>query len=263
MIFGTGFDCAPVLSERAYSEATFHGDPRLTDPNVIAGYPDALTEIWPDTWPFAPDFRQLLGMLAFGHCSHTLDVGTGSCWTTRMLAEQGGHVVAMDVVETPFNGLRAGDIQMHAHRVYFDRVLESMTNMPFKDDSFDHVVFNASFHHSPDEGKTLAEVYRVLKRDGVAALLSEIAAPIAPLRKRIAGHDRAGAEEGSSHHDVPYRKFSRLARKLGFHMRLFLPEHLRIALRKRLPLGGLPAGVLGHSQSLLRLVCTSFILLRK
>jgi SAM-dependent methyltransferase/uncharacterized protein YbaR (Trm112 family) len=262
----TEFGRDTVKSEQDYSRDTFKGDPRLIDPEHVAHYPDTLPVLWPHTYWFGPDFRDMLTYLNFSSSSWTLDIGTGACWTTRLLAEKGGHVIALDVIETPFNGLRTADILFKAHNVYFDRVLESMTKLPFRDESFDHIVFNASFHHSPDEKSTLSECYRVLKPNGTLVLLSEVTSPLSPLvKKLLRGHVSHSVEEGSSHHDISCGEFSRLMSGTKFKARAVLPAHTKAKLRSLLksPLGDLAIRIAGTSQALTKLLSTGFILLTK
>lgn len=260
------FERDTVKNERDYSRDTFKGDSRMTDPDHVAHYPDTLAVLWPHAASFGPDFRAMLTHLTFAPSSWTLDVGTGACWTTRLLAEKGGHVAALDVVETPFNGLRTADILFKAHNVYFERVFESMTKLPFRDECFDHIVFNASFHHSPDEFETLSECYRILKPGGVVVLLSEVIAPLSPLMRKFSGQCASkSVEEGSSHHDISYKDFRRLLARTKFNMRMFLPEHTRAKLKSKLksPLGDIAINLVESSQTLTKLLSTTFILLTK
>src|SRR5471032_319268 len=42
-----GFDHASVKKEIEYLDGTYAGDPRLTDPGIIGGFPDSLSLLWP------------------------------------------------------------------------------------------------------------------------------------------------------------------------------------------------------------------------
>src|SRR4051794_5815684 len=153
--FATGFDHELVKKEIAYENSTYHGSPRLTDPALIAGFPDTLPELWPHTAHFGPDFRALIDHMELKEGAWVLDVGTGPCWSSRLLAQENVHVIALDVNEAEFYGLKTGDILFAAYEVYFDRILESMTHLPFAAESLDCITFNASFHHTPDHVETL------------------------------------------------------------------------------------------------------------
>lgn len=55
----------------------------------------------------------------------------------------------------------------------FDVIKASMTDIPFEDNSFDGVICVASYHHldnDMDRQKTLNEIYRILKNNGIAFL---------------------------------------------------------------------------------------------
>jgi len=55
----------------------------------------------------------------------------------------------------------------------FDVIKAPMTSIPFEDNSFDGIICIASYHHlnnDIDRQKTLNEIYRILKKDGIAFL---------------------------------------------------------------------------------------------
>ncbi len=225
---GAGMADPIVKSELEYERNTYVGDPRLVDPEIIAGFPERLVELWPNNREFAGDFRDLVRHLKLGTGTRTLDVGTGACWSSRLLAEAGGQVVALDVNDHAFCGLGAADIQMRAHGVRFDRVLESMTRLPFANGTFDQVVFNASLHHTPDLAVTLRECRRVLRAGGLVALANE---EFSSLRQWIQPQPSA---EAGSHHDIDAWAFHRAVRKAGFRISYHVVTHVRRALERRL-----------------------------
>jgi len=233
---GTGLEDPLVRREIEYEDASYRGDPRLTDRSIIRGFPETLPQLWPHTCHFGPDFRAIVEKLEFGPDSWVLDVGTASCWTSRILAQKGARVVALDVNAKPYYGLRAAEIQFKAHGVYFERVLESMTCLPFRDSTLDSIIFNASFHHTPDVRRTLEECHRVLKTGKSAIMLNE---EFVALRHRLLPKPPASSEEGA-HHAVPYRELRREARRAGFRVQCLLSGHIRRALESR-PLGRLLA----------------------
>src|SRR5262245_1563517 len=87
--FATGFDHEAVQKEILYENSTYHGSDRLKDAKVIANFPDTLPDLWPHTCNFGPDFQVLLDKLNLRTGSWVLDVGTGPCWSTRLLAQRG------------------------------------------------------------------------------------------------------------------------------------------------------------------------------
>jgi SAM-dependent methyltransferase len=75
--------------------------------------------------------------------------------------------------------------QCHAVNLYFEyqepddyadwpeKTLADMNHLPFKNATFDLVVFSATLHHSPDIERTMTEVRRILSPQGVVLVLSE------------------------------------------------------------------------------------------
>jgi SAM-dependent methyltransferase len=228
--FCTGFDHELVKRELAYENSTYHGSPRLRDPALIAQFPETLAELWPHIANFGPDFTDLIDRIDVRQGAWVLDVGTGPCWSSRLLAQRGARVIALDVNEANFYGLGTADILFDAHGIYFERVLESMTELPFADCSIDRITFNASFHHTPDLGRTLRECCRVLKRDGLAAMVNE---EFASLRQRWAS-DESISDTGS-HHRIDYQDFEAEAREAGFGLEFFVADHVRRKLSAKLP----------------------------
>jgi SAM-dependent methyltransferase/uncharacterized protein YbaR (Trm112 family) len=227
--FGCGFDAQPVRDELNYQDTSYRGDTRLTDERFIARFPDSLEEMWPHTRHFGPDFRGLIRELGIGTGHRVLDIGTAACWSCRLLAECGAEVTALDVSGSPYYGLRAAEIQFRAHGVYFERVLESMTHLPFRDEVFDFITCNASLHHTPDLDRTLREFSRVLKPGGAVGVVNEV---FTSLRHRFFPSADHGAEPGS-HHDIRYRDLKSVAGRWELRLRYRLAEHVEQRIRRR------------------------------
>ncbi len=251
--FATGFDHEAVKKEIAYENSTYKGSDRLTDSELISQFPETLAEIWPHTCHFGPDFKVLMEHLDLKPDSWILDIGTGPCWSSRLLAQRGGNVVALDVNDANFYGLKTSDILFEAHDVYFDRILESMNNLPFRDESVDYVTFNASFHHTPDHYQTLKECWRVLKPGGRIAMVNE---EFESLRHKF--FPSGESCDTSSHHSIPYSDFEKAARKFGFKIRYFVADHVR----RKLPIKG-AAAVLEAFPVLLKQLNSALIILQK
>ncbi|HZM01658.1 MAG TPA: methyltransferase domain-containing protein [Candidatus Saccharimonadales bacterium] len=226
----TGFDHDLVKKELAYENSTYHGSPRLTDPAIISQFPRTLAELWPHTAHFGPDFAALIDRIKVREGDWVLDIGTGPCWSSRLLAQRGARVVALDINEANFYGLGTADMLFAAHDVYFERVLESMTHLPFADSSMDRITFNASFHHTPDHKQTLKECFRVLKPEGAIAMVNE---EFGSLRQTVFAK-KEGSDTGS-HHQIPYADFDAAARQAGFQIDFFVADHVRQKLRQKLP----------------------------
>ncbi len=254
--FATGFDEEAVRSELTYQDSSYHGDARLTDESFIGRFPDSLPELWPHTRHFGPDFRGLIRELGVGKGHRVLDIGTAACWSCRLLAEQGAEVTALDVSGSSYYGLRAAEIQFRRHGVFFERVLESMTHLPFRDGIFDFVTCNASLHHTPDLDRTLREFGRVLKPGGEVGVVNEV---FTALRHRVFPKADHAAEPGS-HHDIRYRELRRTARSLGLEPRYRLADHVAQRIRER---SRLAAEILGRWPWFVQQLDSAVVVMRK
>lgn len=236
MYFASGFDHEAVKKEIAYENSTYHGSDQLKDAKIIAQFPETLPDLWPHTCNFGPDFRTLLNKLNLKRGDWVLDVGTGPCWSTRMLAQRGVHAIALDVNDANYYGLKTSDILFEAHNVYFERILESMTNLPFADETLDAVTFNASFHHTPDMEKTLEECFRVLKPGGRIAMVNEEFVSI----RQWLFKDETVSDTGS-HHAIAYADFEDAVGRNGFRIEYYVADHVRKKLEEKLTpsIGGL------------------------
>ncbi len=187
----------------------------MRDEKLIAQFPETLSELWPDTRHFGPDFKVLINHLALEPGSWVLDIGTGPCWSSRLLAQRGVNVIALDVNEANFYGLKTSDILFEHHGVYFERILESMTHLPFQNETLDAITFNASFHHTPDQEQTLRECYRVLKPGGTVAMVNE---EFVSLRHRV--FPPGEASDTGSHHSIAYSDFENPSNKMDFRFNI-------------------------------------------
>jgi SAM-dependent methyltransferase/uncharacterized protein YbaR (Trm112 family) len=257
--FTTGFEHDAVKREIEYENSTYKGSDRLRDDKLIAQFPETLPELWPDTCHFGPDFKVLIDHLDLKPGSWILDVGTGPCWSSRLLAQRGANVIALDVNEANYYGLKTSDILFEHHGVYFERILESMTHLPFRNESLDGITFNASFHHTPDQDQTLRECYRVLKPGGLIAMVNE---EFVSLRHRI--FPPGEATDTGSHHSIAYSEFEKASRENGFHIQYFVAEHVRQKLKTRLPgVSGLAVRIVERYPILLKQLNSALVLLQK
>jgi SAM-dependent methyltransferase/uncharacterized protein YbaR (Trm112 family) len=256
----TGFDHDLVKKELAYENSTYHGSPRLTDPAIISQFPRTLADLWPHTAHFGPDFSALIDRVNVREDDWVLDIGTGPCWSSRLLAQRGARVIALDINEANFYGLGTADLLFEAHNVYFERILESMTQLPFADSTIDRITFNASFHHTPDHRQTLKECFRVLKPDGIIAMVNE---EFGSLRQTVFAK-KEGSDTGS-HHQVPYADFETDAHQAGFKVEFFVADHVRQKLRQKLSrsLGDLAVRALETMPIALKQLNSALIVLTK
>ncbi|MEO6184476.1 MAG: class I SAM-dependent methyltransferase [Verrucomicrobiota bacterium] len=258
--FATGFDHEAVKRELEYENSTYKGSDRLTDAKLIAQFPETLAELWPHTCHFGPDFKVLIDHLNCDDNSWILDIGTGPCWSSRLLAQRGGNVIALDVNEANYYGLKTSDILFEAHGVYFERILESMTNLPFQNESIDCITFNASFHHTPDHHQTLSECFRVLRPGGKIAMVNE---EFASLRHRLLPPGEA--TDSGSHHSIRYSDFEKSVQESGFTLKYFVAEHVREKLKNKLSdgLGNRIISTLEQCPVLLKQLNSALVILGK
>jgi SAM-dependent methyltransferase len=99
-----------------------------------------------------------------------LDLGAGNGWMSFRLALAGFQPVAVDLLTNEQDGLAAA---AHYHRHLpqpFPRFQAEMTRLPFQNEQFDGVVFNASFHYSEDYEASLREALRCLRIGGMVII---------------------------------------------------------------------------------------------
>lgn len=96
-----------------------------------------------------------------------LDLGAGNGWLSGRLAARGHNVAAVDLLDDVRDGLGA----YRAYPTVFTPVQADFDRLPLSTGEADLVVFNASLHYAADAGETLAEARRVLRPDGVIAVV--------------------------------------------------------------------------------------------
>ncbi len=99
-----------------------------------------------------------------------LDLGAGNGWMSFRLALAGFRPVAVDLLTNDQDGLAAAaHYQKHLPRP-FPRFRAEMTRLPFQNEQFDVIVFNASFHYSEDYAASLREGLRCLRIGGTVVI---------------------------------------------------------------------------------------------
>lgn len=101
-----------------------------------------------------------------------LDLGAGNGWLSHRVALHGHRAVALDIRDDDVDGLgAAAGFFTDAAAPPFRRVSASFDALPFADDCFDLVVFNASLHYATQLHGVLAEAVRVTRTGGLLAIL--------------------------------------------------------------------------------------------
>jgi SAM-dependent methyltransferase len=99
-----------------------------------------------------------------------LDLGAGNCWLSYRLALAGLRPVAVDLLTNDFDGLGAACHFEKQLPGLFPRFQAELACLPFEDDQFDVVIFNASFHYAEDPSRALGEALRCVKPGGIAVI---------------------------------------------------------------------------------------------
>jgi SAM-dependent methyltransferase len=95
-----------------------------------------------------------------------LDLGAGNCWMSFRLSLLGYDPVAVDLLTNEHDGLGAATHFDSHLPIPIPRFQAEAMYLPFNDEQFDVIIFNASFHYSEDYEATLREALRCLKPEG-------------------------------------------------------------------------------------------------
>jgi SAM-dependent methyltransferase/uncharacterized protein YbaR (Trm112 family) len=126
-------------------------------------------------WIQRRSMERLLEIVPFESGQRILDIGANTCWATATFARIGLRAVALDISTVEMQGLRTGDWWFEDRGTYFDRVLASMSALPFANDSFDWVFCCEVLHHNDRRGmnRALTEIHRVLRPGGSLLVMNE------------------------------------------------------------------------------------------
>lgn len=94
-----------------------------------------------------------------------LDLGAGFGWLTRHLTDWGYCAVAVDVNVAAPLGLRGADVYLKGGRK-FERLRASLDRLPFRPESADLVILNASLTYARDPDRVIREVHEILRPAG-------------------------------------------------------------------------------------------------
>ena len=99
-----------------------------------------------------------------------LEVGAGCCWAGVRLADEGHRVAAIDLNLDPDDGLRAAE-RVSPSAAMLLRAEAEMEALPVEPASFDLVLAADSLHYAPHLVRTLVELRRVTRREGMLVVL--------------------------------------------------------------------------------------------
>jgi ubiquinone/menaquinone biosynthesis C-methylase UbiE len=92
-----------------------------------------------------------------------LDIGCGEGHNTRLLAQRGARVIAIDIAEVFIRHAKKAETVGTGRIVYH---VASAVELPYVAATFDFATAFMSFMDIPETGRVLAEAYRVLKPGG-------------------------------------------------------------------------------------------------
>ena len=99
-----------------------------------------------------------------------LDLGAGNGWMSYRLALAGHAPIAVDLLTNDRDGLGAAAHYRKHLSTLFPRFQAELDVLPFADDEFDLVIYNASFHYSENYEMTVAEALRCTRAGGMVLI---------------------------------------------------------------------------------------------
>lgn len=109
-----------------------------------------------------PVGEQAIARMKVSPKANVLDVGCGSGWAARLLGQNGGHVVGIDVSDEMIRVAR----EQSTNFAKVEYQVASAENLPFPDSTFTHAFSMESLYYYADIGKAVREIARVLQPGG-------------------------------------------------------------------------------------------------
>jgi SAM-dependent methyltransferase len=103
-------------------------------------------------------------------CGRILDLGAGNCWMSFRLALSRYRPFAVDLLTNDRDGLGAAAHYQNHLSELFPRFQAEIAHLPFQNEQFDVVIFNASLHYAEDYEVALREAFRCVKRGGMVII---------------------------------------------------------------------------------------------
>ena len=137
-----------------------------------------------------------------------VDAGCGNLTFTRLLTEQGAHVVAIDP-----DSVQAQKNRESGPVPGIEFVETGAENIPCDDNSVDGVFFSYSLHHVPAElfPAIYAEVLRVLRLGGFLYVLEPIDCPLNQVMRLFHDEDALRDAAWQSLHDLAVPNFRKMS----------------------------------------------------
>jgi len=125
-----------------------------------------------------PVGEQAIDLMKIPADARVLDVGCGSGWATRLMAEKAssGRVIGIDIADEMINLAR----EESASFANVDFQVASAEKLPFGDGDFTHAFSMESLYYYDDILTALSEIKRILKPDGVFVTVVDLYQENAP-----------------------------------------------------------------------------------
>jgi SAM-dependent methyltransferase len=186
----------------------------------------------------AASMQQILSTVKFEPGQSLVDVGSNTCWASNMFATKGLDVVALDIATAEMQGLYTAEYFIQDGTSYFERVLGSMSDMPFASSSLDYVFCCEVLHHNDADSlkRTFEEAHRVLRPGGKLLVVNET---IKTVMDRTGVHVDGVAQFEGYEHAFWALRYRWEAIRAGFQTELLEPNYhwfFRETLPERPPL---------------------------
>lgn len=107
----------------------------------------------PAFFEILPDIKKLRG----------IDIGCGEGYNTRLLADRGASMEAIDLAPAFIESAKAMERE---YPLGINYLVASATSLPYQNENFDFATSFMCLMDTPDQVKAIAEAYRVLKAGG-------------------------------------------------------------------------------------------------
>ncbi|MGH7861662.1 MAG: class I SAM-dependent methyltransferase [Candidatus Dormibacteraceae bacterium] len=124
------------------------------------------------------DRTATLALARMGTPERILDVGCGTGYLLRLLAERSPNAVELAGVDPAPTMIKVAEASGRDQRLRFSAGLAEQ--LPYPDHIFDLVVSTTSFDHWPDQGAGLAECARVMRPGASLVLVDQFSAWLTP-----------------------------------------------------------------------------------
>jgi ubiquinone/menaquinone biosynthesis C-methylase UbiE/uncharacterized protein YbaR (Trm112 family) len=175
-------------------------------------------------------YHQVLSMFSRSLHSRSviLDIGCGNGLSSYRLLEQGHAIIGVDISREMVKGAYA---RLEHHPLYKGHyVVADAENLPFKDNLFDACIGFGILHHVSSPEKSVAEISRCLKKEGLYVGHENNKTLLRPIFDALMKVIELWHEEAGDHQLFTKKEFEEYGYRNGLQMetetRVFLPPHL-------------------------------------